>query len=284
MLESVFFFASVSSSLLAASRAFGSNGSVAERCQHLACTFGERRRRSRAYRSLPRRVPGTSCAARGGTRGSRCRSRWGHPRSRRRHPWWRARFTRPRVWQSHHSDQSFQVLKKADAVAGHAGRSGTFRSDIRVSVVYTTLSERVRTRRALTTPRGRDTLGRSRTSGESLTSRPRPARVVSGPPRAHATRPPTPFGRCWFPNEKAHSSYRTGRGVRVKKRTPASRAGRGHRSRAAGPTRAHVDAPPSAFLLPHALTSPPPSTRNRGCRKPHPLSSENLQFPFFSAE
>lgn len=116
MLESVFFFASVSSSLLAASRAFGSNGSVAERCQHLACTFGERRRRSRAYRSLPRRVPGTSCAARGGTRGSRCRSRWGHPRSRRRHPWWRARFTRPRVWQSHHSDQSFQVLKKADAV------------------------------------------------------------------------------------------------------------------------------------------------------------------------
>ena len=116
MLESVFFFASVSSSLLAASRAFGSNGSVAERCQHLACTFGERRRRSRAYRSLPRRVPGTSCAARGGTRGSRCRSRWGHPRSRRRHPWWRARFTRPRVWQTHHSDQSFQVLKKADAV------------------------------------------------------------------------------------------------------------------------------------------------------------------------
>jgi hypothetical protein len=94
------------------------------------------------------------------------------------------------VWQSHHSDQSFQVLKKADAVAGHAGRSGTFRSDIRVSVVYTTLSERVRTRRAPTTPRGRDTLGRSRTSGESPTSQPRPARVVSGPPRAHPPDPP----------------------------------------------------------------------------------------------
>lgn len=137
--------------------------------------------------------------------------------------------------------------------------------------MYDTLSERVRTRRAPTTPRGRDTLGRSRTSGESPTSQPRPARVVSGPRRAHATRPPNPFGRCWFPNEKAHSSYRTGRGVRVKKRAPTSRAGRGHRSCAAGPTRAHVDAPPRAFLLPHALTFPPPaSTRNRGCRKPHP--------------
>ena len=56
----------------------------------------------------------------------------------------------------------------------------------------------------------------------------------------------------------------------MKKRAPASRAGRGHRSRAAGPTRAHVDAPPRAFLLPHALTFPPASTRNRGCRKPHP--------------
>ena len=191
MLESVFFFASVSSSLLAASRAFGSNGSVAERCQHLACTFGEGRRRSRAYRSLPRRVPGTSCAARGGTRGSRCRSRWGHPRSRRRHPWWRARFTRPRVWQSHHSDdQSFQVLRPTADAVGRALSEATSESAQLFTLVYTTLSERVRTRRAPTTPRGRDTLGRSRTSGESPTSQPRPARVVSGPPPAHPPQPP----------------------------------------------------------------------------------------------
>ena len=84
-----------------------------------------------------------------------------------------------------------KVFKFSKKLMRSVGRSGTFRSDIRVSVVCTTLSERVRTRRALTTPRGRDTLGRSRTSGESSTSQPRPARVVSGPPRAHATRPPT---------------------------------------------------------------------------------------------
>ena len=65
----------------------------------------------------------------------------------------------------------------------------------------------------------------------------------------------------------------------MKKRAPASRAGRGHRSRAAGPTRAHVDAPPRAFLLPHALTSPPlpPETEAAENLTPsHPKTSSSV--------
>lgn len=264
MLESVFFFASVSSSLLAASRAFGSNGSVAERCQHLARTFGEGRRRSRAYRSLPRRVPGTSCAARGGTRGSRCRSRWGHPRSRRRHPWWRARFTRPRVWQSHHSDQSFQVLKKADAV-GRALSEATSESAL-FTLPFRSASERA----ALRLPR----------VVETHSGAPEPQ--VSHPPHSLAPRAsfpdhrarthPTPHPFRTLLVSERKSAFFVSYGPRSPCEEASTRIARRSRSpQPRGRTHARARRCTAARVPPPARADlPPPSTRNRGCRKPHP--------------
>ncbi len=247
-------------------------GQSLERCQHLACTFGERRRRSRAYRSLPRRVPGTSCAARGGTRGSRCRSRWGHPRSRRRHPWWRARFTRPRVWQSHHSDQSFQVLKKADAV-GRALSEATSESAL-FTLPFRSASERA----ALRLPR----------VVETHSGAPEPQ--VSHPPHSLAPRAsfpdhrarthptPQPFRTLLVSERK--SAFFVSYGPRSPCEEARTRVARRSRSpQPRGRTHARARRCTAARVPPPARADlPPPSTRNRGCRKPHPLSSENLQF------
>ena len=98
---------------------------------------------------------------------------------------------------------------------------------------------------------------------DGLSPRARRFRTTHAP----ATRPPNPFRRCWFPTLTKSAFFVVG----VKKHAPASRAGRVHRGRMAGPTYAYVDTPPRAFLGPHALTPAPPpaSGRNRGCRKPH---------------
>ena len=100
-------------------------------------------------------------------------------------------------------------------------------------------------------------------------------------PRArHPT--PQPFPALLVSERrKAHSSSR--RPAAVKKHAPASRAGRVHRGRMAGPTYTYVDTPPRAFLGPHALTPAPPplpaeteAAENLTRRKPVPFQRNRI--------